>query len=87
MKMIVLERADRLQIEYMGRWYKMEKGVPAEVPHELADRLIRSGDFLHIVSVDQVVQPGVPIEIMPDPGQKTVPDSEPVKPAPARRKK
>lgn len=59
MKMIRLDRADRCELVYMGSRYKFEKGVPVEVPHELADRLIKSGEFTHILSIDQVVIPGV----------------------------
>lgn len=53
MKLIQLINADSCTLDWRGQRYSFAKGVPVEVPHELADRLLHGGQFMHIVSLDQ----------------------------------
>lgn len=72
MKLIQLVNANSCEIEWHGQRYRFVSGRPAEVPHELADRLINSGEFMHIVSFDQApaVKPAPAAPAATKPGKK-----------------
>jgi hypothetical protein len=67
MRIIELIYANTYFIDFKGKRWIFEKGKPKEVPYQLADRLLMTGDFVDVIMDDpdfhvSVDTPAAPVQ-------------------------